>query len=77
MLSEELLSDALHRELSEALEITDYQIIDVLDDGGEYEDEGQLMPLFTVVIGVETFDPEVMGDSRIGWVSVDKDKVIN
>jgi hypothetical protein len=77
MLSEELLSDALHRELSEALEITDYQIIDVLDDGGEYEDQGQLMPLFTVVVGVETFDPEVMGDPRIGWVRVDRDKAIN
>jgi hypothetical protein len=77
MLPEEMLTDALNRELLETLEIKNYQILDVLDDGGEYEDGGELMPLFTVVVEVEVFDPDIIGDPRIGWIKMDKQKVLN
>jgi hypothetical protein len=77
MLTEEMLTDALNRELLQALEVKNYQILDVLDDGGAYEENGVMMPLFTVVVGVEEFDPETIGDPRIGWIKMRKQQVLN
>ena len=76
---DEMLSDALERELKESLEITEFEMMDVVDDGGEMETDKGAMPLFTAVVKVEGFEPdEVIHDARIGWIRTDKKpKLVN
>lgn len=77
MKPEEMLTDALDRELKNGLGITTYEVLDVMDDGGVWESDGTEMPLFVVVVLVEGFDPEEIGDSRVAWVGESSTKVVN
>lgn len=75
--TDEMLNDALNRELSEALMITDFEVADVLDDGGVMSDKDGDLPMFTVVVLVEEFDESTIGDPRVGWINMSKTKVVN
>lgn len=77
MKQDEMLEDALNRELKSALMITQYQILDVVDEGGDFESQGELVPMFTVMVGVEGFDPQVIGDPQIGWINLSKKEMVN
>jgi hypothetical protein len=69
----ELLADALDRELTELLGIEDYEVLDVLDDGGTMEHEGVEEPLFTAVIKVERFEVDKkLPEVGVDWVELDK-----
>lgn len=76
----DLLADALDRELREAMEITDYEVMDLYDEGGtadSAEAEGVEEPLFTVEVKVDWFDPsEKIQDKSIGWIGAEK-KIVN
>jgi len=75
----DMLADALNRELKEALEIEDYEVLDLLDDGGSVDDaDGVEEPLFTVEVMVEEFDPNnVIQDKMIGWIKTGKKPLAN
>jgi hypothetical protein len=76
--TEEMIADALTRELKGALEITDYSVIDLVDDGGVVEDAGVEEPLFTVTVEVERFDPlEKIQDKRVSWIEMEGKKLVN
>lgn len=76
----DLLADALDRELREAMEITDYEVMDLYNEGGtadSAEAEGVEEPLFTVEVKVDWFDPnEKIQDKSIGWIGAEK-KIVN
>jgi len=76
----DLLTDALDRELHEAMEIMDYEVMDLYDEGGTAdspEDNGVEEPLFTVEVKVDWFDPsEKIQDKSIGWIGEEK-KIVN
>ena len=77
MKAEEMLEDALKRELETALEISDYQVIDLVDDGGELDDGQEVVPMFTVVLEVEDFDHTSLKDHQIGWINLNKKELVN
>jgi hypothetical protein len=76
--ADDVLTDALNRELAAALEIDDYTVLDLIDDGAVVEEEGVEQPMFTVMVEVEAFDPkEKIGDPTIGWIGGEKKRVEN
>lgn len=75
--AEEMLQDALNRELKTSLMITNFEIMDVLDEGGVFEGKGVVVPMFTVVVEVEGFDPTTIGDPKVGWISLSKRELTN
>ncbi len=78
METDDMLTDALNRELKEALEIEDYEVQDLLDDGGSVDTDGVEEPLFTVVVLVDQFEPSLMiQDKMVGWVGMEKKSLAN
>lgn len=73
----EMLEDALKRELIDALEVEDYQVVDLVDDGGEMVGEAETLPMFVTVVEVEGFDPARLDDQRIGWINLNKTELAN
>lgn len=75
--ADEMLEDALKRELETTLEISDYQVVDLVDDGGEFDDGQEVVPMFTVVLEVDNFDKISLTDHQIGWINLSKKELVN
>ena len=74
----EMLVDALDRELLEVLDIEDYTVIDLIDDGGVVDIKNVEEPLFTVTVNVSYFDIEkLIQDQAAEWVELDKKRIVN
>jgi hypothetical protein len=78
MEADDMLSDALNRELKETLGLDDYEVEDLVDEGGTVEVDEMEEPLFTVVVWVEPFEPsEVIQDKLVGWMESGKKTLVN
>jgi hypothetical protein len=76
--TDDVLTDALNRELGTALGLDDYAVLDLIDEGGLVEENETQVPMFTVVLEVEAFDvKEKIGDPTVGWLSEEKKKRVD
>jgi hypothetical protein len=74
----EMLIDALDRELLEVMEIEDYTVTDLFDDGGVVDIKNIEEPLFTVTVEVPYFDVEkLIQDKTAEWVEMEKKRIVN
>jgi hypothetical protein len=75
---DEMLIDAIKRELEAALEISDFEIVDVLDDGGILEEKKALIPSFRIEVEVEAFPVrERVKNALVDWVVADEKRQVN